>query len=273
MCSSVIEYYEKYFTEGNREDIKREYLFSILENRRLYKFIPFNDDVKLNDSKLNCFENGLLWISCIYSFDDKTELEMVIDYERASKILHKTQQELKEFVDCIREFDDVSCFTNSIRDEMWKEYANNYNGFCLEFELKDTDYFQPVIYCDKAQVDYTEYLIDYYNASKNPLSSHMANPDCIRFVELAGVLKDKEKYGFEQEIRLRTSDAYDDPNCILHGRVSPHIKKIISYKGFSKKYEECGIELKKVYIGNKVSSELREQLKRRNKLNIPLVEI
>ncbi len=273
MCSNVFEYYEKYYNDGSREDIKKEYLFSILENRRLYKFIPFTDDVKLNDSKLNCFENNLLWISCIYTINDETELEMIIDYDRASKVLNKSQQDLKEFVDSIRELDDVACFTNSIRDEMWKEYCNNYNGFCLEFELQETDYFQPVIYCNKSTVDYTQYLIDYYRASHNPFSSYISNPDCVRFAELAGVLKDKEKYGFEQEIRLRTSDAFDDPNGILFGRVSPRIKKIIGYKGFAKKYKECGIELKKVYIGNKVSDELREQLKRRNKSNIPLIEI
>lgn len=53
----------------------------------------------------------------------------------------KSQEELDVFFSTVNEMNDISCFTYEPSNFMWKEYANNGNGFCMEFELNDSDKF------------------------------------------------------------------------------------------------------------------------------------
>ena len=71
------------------------------------------------------------------------------DGDRVQVETGKTKEEQDVFFSTVNELNDISCFTYMASDFMWREYANCGNGFCMEFDLDDSDKFFPVIYLDK----------------------------------------------------------------------------------------------------------------------------
>lgn len=58
-------FYDEFFERETEDAIefKIQYLQSILENNRIYKFIAFDDNDALNKIKLKCLLNDQLWFS------------------------------------------------------------------------------------------------------------------------------------------------------------------------------------------------------------------
>lgn len=261
---NVIEFYEEYCNSLANLDLKKKYLESLLIDNKVFKFIPFTDDQNLNERKVFCIKNKKIWLSCIYTFKDRSELLMKVNYEKASKILGKTRSELKFFVDTIRELNDISCFTVSIREEMWEKYANNHNGICLEFNIRNNELLFPIIYLDKDAFDYTDLLIDFYKTPKM-VKGTLLSPAQLKFEIYSSVLKDKTDYGFEEEIRLVSGDCYDNPNDELESIIMPGRKKQADYKGRYISYTKIGLELTHIYFGKKLDINIKNEL---NQLNI-----
>lgn len=274
MFENVEEYFSSYYEMDSvkRKEIKKEYFNKILNDRTLFKYISLDDrDTSLNDKKLKCYKNDLIWVSSIFAFDDKTEFTMNIDYDIASIELGQKRETLEMLVNEIRELGDVACFTPSNRPYMWKQYANNYNGFCLEFEVIDYEYFQPVVYCNKNNFDLTRIFINVYKKIQNKGLKIMNDKECLMFSEYSTILKDL-KYQEEKEIRLVTNDEYDKNDSVLKGTVYPNKKIESKYLGTAKKYDEVHIKLKRIYIGKNVSPSYRQKLKQYTKPTIIIDE-
>lgn len=158
---------------------------------------------------------------------------------------HSAQENLRKswiLFSTINEMNDISCFTYDPSNFMWQEYANNGNGFCMEFDLKDSDKFFPVIYLDKDKLDYTNDIIKSFKDKK---------PDFKTISKLAilpWVTKDF-KYQKEHELRFLCGDIYNDEQGPMGGRIAPGKKKLLGYKGIEYSFEYAGLVLKKVNIG------------------------
>lgn len=166
---------------------------------KLYKFISFNSDKKLNAEKINTFAKGDLYASsplyfndpydCELSFnilenyDDFKELifkELNLNREERRKIKKKQmekdirefQKEISKDWEKFKKEIAVCCFTEYIDNFlMWSHYANCYNGICLEYDKSEIkDYLL-------AAVKYTNQL---ESAIKNISANDLQNENYVK---------------------------------------------------------------------------------------------
>ena len=154
----------------------------------------------------------------------------------------KSQYELDFFLSALNEMNDISCFTYTFSDFMWEQYANNGNGFCMEFELKDSDKFFPVVYLDKDKLDYTNLIIKSFAAKTHDFRV------ISKLSILPWVTKDFE-FQRENELRFLCGDVYDYENGPMGGIIAPGRKKLLGYNGIEYSFEHAGLVLQKVIIG------------------------
>ena len=244
---------------GNMQ--KEKYIRERIKDGRIYKFVKFTEDENLNLKKIDMLANQQFWASCYDEFIDKREVIRPYNKIRVQYYTGRTQNELDNFFSTLNEMNDISCFTYEPSDFMWEEYANNGNGFCMEFEVVDFDKFFPVIYLRKSKVKYTKDIINLLN-SKQP-NFRLINKVGI----IPWVLKDK-KYKKENELRFLCGDIYDQADGPMGGRIAAGKKKLLGYKGIEYSFAYAGLILRKVNIGSKCvkESELQEICK---KLKIP----
>lgn len=264
-------FYESDFIDNDtREILKKNFYNKKLTDNKVYKYISFNNDFELNKSKIQSFRNQELWFGAYYTFNDQTELDINIDYNKVSKATNISKSNLVDKVNCFRQMNDICCLTTSLRDKMWNDYANNYNGICLCFDVKSYEYILPVIYSNKKEIDFTETLIDALKSTANYNNNiDITNSKAIKRLTFEPlVLKDYNTYAYEDEVRLYCGDKFDDINDELGGRVYPNIKQILGYKGCNFSYKKIGLELCKMYLGknldNKIKKEILEIAKEQN---------
>ena len=210
-------------------------------------------------------KNDKIWVSCIHSFDDKSEFECNIDYSKAVKDLqicqiYENEDRLKFFMKTIKELHDVTSFTNSITEEMWEEYGNKHNGVCLEFSLLNSEKFYLVIYLDKKNYDYTDLLVKAQKTLKDvQIMKSLKSYEFLKFAHLLFIMKDEHDYGFESELRY-LGDPYDDEIKALEPYIYKKKKEEIKYNGHLEDYSQCGIKLEKIIIGSNISNSILVQL-------------
>ena len=233
------------FTEDSASGrYKDEYIRSKLTNNSIYKFIPFTGDDDFNDRKIDLVAKRKLWVSCHWCFSDKNEVVAFCNPKIIAREACVSEKSVRLFVNTAKEMFDVSCFTYGISDYMWENYANKRNGFCLRFEVINSDMLYPIIYLPKERIDYTDDIIQAYRDLKEPTKEKRLPRHAI----LPWVLKDTP-YFQENEIRFLYGDAYDDENGELGGRIAPGKKSMMGYKGTTCDYGYCGLDLKEIFIG------------------------
>lgn len=256
-----IPFYDEYFLipsfiSGNPdESFKDAFIRNQLIDGNIYKFVAFTDDKLLNNIKLTMLKEHKFWASYHIYFEDKNEVSRKYNINVVSRKANVPVPIIKNFFRTIDEMNNISCFTYAITDDMWAEYANQSNGFCMEFQLLSTNFFFPVVYVNKEKVDMTNDIIQLFKSVSDPLSSNVIKKMSI----LPWVLKDK-KYHYENELRFLCGDEYDDENGIMGGRIAPGKKKLMGIKGDSYTFEYTGIILKKIHIGADCTK--RDELKR-----------
>ena len=248
-------FYQEY-DKRKHKDLKQykiAYLKTIIVDDKLYKFIAFDDDVYLNQIKLQCLKKGQLWFSYYKFLNDKTEFDMKFD---ASKVSYKTGvpcDNIKFFVSTMKELYDVCSLTYSYDNYMWDAYGNNSKGICLVFNVIDYDMLYPVEYVDKNDVDYTEMLIEAYNSGSKELYDNG-----MLMAELPYVIKNPNnesmKSYLEKEVRI-LSDPFGE-GILNSGNVYPNVKNDFHYKGRNIFYDKCGLLLDKIIIGKNCDNTL-----------------
>lgn len=266
-----IEFYDDYFSiqpfsqtnEGNT--FKDNFIRSKIKNGKIYKFVAFNEDEQLNSKKLTMLAQLQFWASCYDYFDDDRE---VLRPYNQHKICCKTKiskEKIDNFFSTINEMNDISCFTYEPSDFMWNEYANNQNGFCMEFNLLDSDKFFPIIYLDKDKLDYTDDIAKLLTSTKYDLIS------LNRVTILPWVTKDPI-FQKENELRFLCGDIYDNEDGPMSGIIAPGKKKSLGYKGIEYSFKSAGLELQKIRIGSNCTKE-KELLEICNSIKIPMDKI
>lgn len=244
-----IDFYDDYFSiepfsknnDGNQ--FKDNYIRSKMKYGKIYKFVAFTEDEKLNSRKLDMLIKNQFWASCYDYFNDDREVLRPYNQFVVCRETRKTKHDLNIFFSTVNEMNDISCFTYEPSDFMWQEYANNGNGFCMEFELFDSDKFFPIVYLNKDNLDYTNDIVNLFSSTKTDF--RVLN----RLAILPWITKDPI-YQTENELRFLCGDVYDDEDGPMGGKIAPGKKRLLNYKGFEYSFEYAGIILKKVYIGS-----------------------
>lgn len=244
-------------TADGRESIQWEYFTKHLDNFTLYKYISFTNDTSLNDVKLETLKHGHLWFAAHHTLcdNDPSEFEIyanIVEVHRKTKLSYPN---IFELLGIFKELNDVCCFSDRLHEYMWQNYANNHSGICCVFSIVDVKQLFPVIYCNKKDSDFTRTFIQ---SIKNNFK------DCEslrRLVLISPVLKDKQKYGEEHEIRLLNGDIFDKNDTILAGRIGSGKKAALGYQGTTYSYTKCGLELKKIIIGKNTPMEIQNRIK------------
>lgn len=244
-----------------KQQLKKNYFDNKIVNEKLYKFIGFNNDEPTNRLKIEALKDEKLWFGAYYTFEDDTELKININPQKVAR-LTGTQIEYSKFlVETLREMNDICCLTTGIRDEMWREYANNGNGVCLVFDIISYEYIMPVIYAKKEDVDYTSVLVGAINCKNKIKHDGSVDLNISRLTFEPNVLKDKEKYQFEDEVRLLCGDAYDESSGNLGGRVIEGKKKSIGYLGTYYPYNYVGLRLNDIIFGSRLVQSIEKEIK------------
>lgn len=258
-------FYDEYFkldvTEATK--YKLDYLKSILKKNRIYKFIAFNDDNKLNEIKLQCLKNDSLWFSYFRYLNDPTEFDISYNRAKVSSALGVTDVFIDYFIKTIIEIYDVCSFTYLYEDYMWSEYANDSSGICLEFKAHNLDKLYPVEYKPKKDIDFDGMIIkSFKQANKlfnerngqlynDPLSLY---PWVVKNPQNGHLDSTKEK-----EIRILYSPyEFSEFN---NGIINEGIKDIMNFHGLNVEYTQVNLTLEKIVVGSKCIPELVEKIK------------
>lgn len=110
----------------------------------MYKFISFDENIKLNLNKLSCLKQGQLWFSYYRFLNDETEFDMKYDVNKVSDTTGIPIDNINFFISTIKEVYDVCSLTYSYNSYMWETYGNSGNGICLEFNVSDYDMLYPI---------------------------------------------------------------------------------------------------------------------------------
>ena len=254
-------FYDEYFrlNIADATQYKIKYLQSILKENCIYKFIAFDDNEVLNNSKLLCLQNDQLWFSYYRYLNDSTEFDIIYNKKYVSKKLKSSEDKIEYFLNLIIEIYDVCSFTYQYQDYMWREYANDGNGICLEFEVSDLDMLFPVEYKKKNEIDFNKMIIrsfSNFNKSQNgtlnndPLSLY---PWVVKNPQNGSLDSTKEK-----EVRILYSP-YDNME-FNNGIIDEKIKEIKKYHGLNVDYEKINLRLKRIIVGAKCDTLLMNKI-------------
>lgn len=224
---------------------------------KLYKFISFNSDKKLNAEKMDTFAKGDLYASSPLYFNDPYDCELsfnILDnYDDFKKLIfkglnlnreerrkiknkeierevRKFQKEITKDWEKLKKEIAVCCFTEHVDNFlMWSHYANCYNGICLEYDKSDIkDYLL-------ASVKYTSQL---ESAIKNISVNDLQNENYVRLFMSAirSVFSKQIQWSYEKEWRI-----------------------VISVNGEDDQYIHMPIP-KKLYIGFKLDDNIKKDV-------------
>lgn len=231
---------------------KIEYLKTIIGDGKVYKFISFEGNRELTENKITTLKQGKIWFSFYKTLNDNTEFQICYD---AKKIASRTGRSVKNIdllINCFTEMYDVYSLTYAYQDYMWKDYASNGNGICIEYEVGNYDYLYPVQYQKKSEMDFNEMIISGIN---NGDFTFAIMPWVIKnpYNETANMDSTKEK-----EVRILYCPY--DLGEINAGRLEKNIKEKLGYKGIAKPYADFGLRISKVIFGNKCDNIIRSEL-------------
>lgn len=244
--------------DGSTEEeinYKINYLKQIIKNDKVYKFIGLNDIPDKNEQKINTLLKGNIWFSQYKILNDQTEFQINYNARKIAKVIGCDEAYIRFIVDCMMEIYDIYSLTYEYCPKMWKNYASDGNGICIEYNIEDYDYLFPVEYVNKGEIDFDNMLI---NALLGESLEFAILPWVIKnpYNETANLNSTDEK-----EVRILFSP-YDDKD-INNGKVDANIKEELSYKGISKPYSEFGLSISKIIVGNKCDAEIKNILTKR----------
>lgn len=257
-----LSFYERFVQLfGNLKDIpdratpyKIEYLKNIIKDNKVYKFISFDGDVSLVRTKIDTLKQGNIWFSFYKTLNDESEFQIRYKVKKISRKTGRTTENIHLLVNYLTELYDVYSLTYAYQNYMWEDYASNGNGICIEYEVENYDYLYPVEYVNKLNIDFDKMIISAINDNNPALSIIpwvIKNP----YNQTANLNSTREK-----EVRILYCP-YEKED-INEGRVEWNIKERLGYKGIIKPYEDFGLTISKIVIGDKCSqgiiSELQE---------------
>lgn len=118
---------------------------------KLIKFFSFTDDVKLNEDKFFALETQKLWFSTPKILNDPYEFQcMYVDRKKLQE--HQYPDEAIDFFNDLVSKQSLDWALISLSGNsfdclpMWAYYTNNYQGFCIEYDILKADAIYKVGY-------------------------------------------------------------------------------------------------------------------------------
>lgn len=254
-------FYEKYVTlMGNLRDkpdratpYKIEYLRKTIKNGKVYKFISFDGEANLVRAKIDTLMRGKIWFSFYKTLNDETEFQINYDANKIAMQTGRSVSNVHLLINYFTEMYDVYSLTYEYQDYMWKDYASNGNGICIEFSVGDYDYLYPVEYLEKENIDFDKMIISGIN---NGDFAFAIIPWVIKNPYNITLNMDSTK---EKEVRMLYCPY--DYGEVNGGTIEMNIKERSGYSGIAKPYVDFGLNISKIILGDKCNSELIKELK------------
>lgn len=231
---------------------KIEFLKELIPTGKVYKFIGLEDKA---NGKLTTLEENKIWCSYFSTLNDETEFDIQYDEDIVSESTGKSKQFIKFFIELLKEQYDVYSLSYRYENYMWKSYANNGNGICIEFNVEDYDYLFPVEYCNKRNNYFTDAVI-------NTLHGNISS-QCLAVIpwvlknsynETTQIDSTKEK-----EVRI-LSCPFEEGHKLEYIKLDPLIKNKLGYEGESVPIINYGLSISKVIIGERISEPDRKRV-------------
>lgn len=236
----------KYFPpERNRIDA--------LCNRKLWlgRYDTFNDPHEFSFMKLN---------EAYFKHPNLTDPFLKEKYSSNQNLLHMNYSAVLKWLEQFKRIVTISCFTTDPQNfDFWRDYAADFTGFCVEYEVKRKDIFYPVIYTDR-KIDVSEFA---YNS-------------IVRFCDL---IEQEEQLSAEwkRSVNLISSDSMDDCSFLYFDYCTKEIKwrkenefRIVfanpqpqTEKGKLVSYQDLGIiPLNVFFFPDKCNTDIKAELMR-----------
>lgn len=135
--------------------------------QKLIKFVSLNDNINYNNKKFSSLEKQQLWFSSVQALNDPYEFRcMYINREELKEhgyddyIIAKFQELLTSQID---KWSVASLSANTIDNlPMWAYYTNNYQGYCVEYDVIQPDAIFSVAY-EPNRVALASIIANFYN--------------------------------------------------------------------------------------------------------------
>ena len=253
--------------QGNFEEA-RKYRKSLVPDK-LTKFVSLSDDINMNEKKLKTLSEEKIWVSSVSELNDPYEFNCLyinkqkfIENDYDPKLIEHFENMLN---DMKKEYGIVSLTANSFNSlPMWAYYANNYQGYCIEYEVIRNDAIFQVQYEPEripiaSIISY--FLNDFINMRKQGKLTDPSVEKYVYFLEIQLFLK-HESWKHENEYRIiypLTDNIYD-----VTGAVNG---KLISIS-------DVGLKTKRIIVGYNCKKENINKLNNiSKKLNCEIVQI
>ena len=246
-------------------EIADEYKNTLVPNRIAKYFYVDKNKRERSIRNIELLRTSEVWMSSYEYFDDKNEFNSIQIFK--NDIIERGYSE-KEFNKINELYEKnkkslfISCFTISSADDfMWENYANNYQGFAIEYKVKDKLYLYPVNYCDEV-INGSSLYIDLYENLKRDIEaekyfkSNVISDSAMNIISIIYTLYCRKQVVFSSEKEVR----------IIYATSKPH-----NEKGRKIAYKDIGLEPAAIIIGCHMSKEYKNlirQLAKEKKLKI-----
>lgn len=154
---------------------------------------------------------------------------------------------IRMLLDQSRKSIGISCFSNNFNNNMpmWAHYSNNHQGFCMEYQVKNSDLFYPVFY-ERKRIKTVSVFPDVISEIKNTLAGKKTKYkfELLMSIILLELCLKHNTWKYEQEYRI----LYPFSTQIERGQLLSNF--------------ELDIWPKVIYLGVKCSDEHKQELKR-----------
>lgn len=203
----------------------------------IYKYYSLNDNSELNKSKLECLNDGKIYVSSRSDFNDPYDDKGYM-YRKGIVENCAIQLGMKWILpDIYPDYKRIACFTQSGTNNMsmWAHYANNHEGYCVEYAEENNfelySMLLPVEYV-KQKIDLTDMICKRLEMVRNQGDTKLLEDAlewCSRFLSCI------KHESWESERELRFCCDQNLP-CMPHFNAVP--SKIYIGAMCSKRYED-----------------------------------
>lgn len=172
----------------------------------IYKYYSLNDNLELNKSKLECLNDGKIYVSGRSDFNDPYDDK---GYMYRKDIVENCAIQLGMrwiLTDIYPDFKRITCFTQSGTNNMsmWAHYANNHKGYCIEYAKENNfglySMLLPVEYV-KQKIDLTDMICSRLEMVRNQGDSKLLE-DALEWCSIFLSCIKHESWKSERELRF-----------------------------------------------------------------------
>lgn len=242
----------KYVSLTDINTSEKEMYNSFSTQMETEKWIITSEKQPLNEKKLFSLITNSLWFTRSNSsnLNDPFEGRRIIYDDDLYPLSNSQIQYWKKYAENLRNTLFLCCFSKyNNSPPMWANYANNYKGYCLEFEIVTKDNLWEVDY------SYGKNLpnFEFEGLKKDLWEDRITEEEAYKYIEQLHIYWATSKHGdwkYESEIRAMLTNLQCEMNIA---------------------YKDIGINLTGIIIGHNCAKEHREFLSyAANKLSIPL---